>query len=281
MDAEIIKIQNEFETKFNEIFKGLKEFGDKIIIVYETIQEDITEPFKYEIISINGGKGVNGFTSILGIIKDKIVSDLKSVTILSISKEAFLNYILKNIKCFIIEYIILSDDKEKKFSAFKKYTLKDSFDGEILDLNNRENYSTIEEINSNNHFQMQLILYTREWYKMIISLELQIATLLKETIELENELTYKNSNKLKVKLSVAQLTYLFKILEEHKLIDANHNTDIFKFIADSFQTKGKKDKEEQSNKSIKNDFDNPEMKTIVFWDEKFEEFKKYTSKMKG
>lgn len=65
--------------------------------------------------------------------------------------------------------------------------------------------------------------------------------------------------KMKVKLSVADLAFLFRLLSEEKVIETKYNTDIFKFISDSFTTKGS---DGISIKSIKNNFDSPQNNSI-------------------
>jgi len=83
--------------------------------------------------------------------------------------------------------------------------------------------------------------------------------------------------KMKTKLTVPQLSYLFRALNDNKLIDITNKTDLFKFIADSFQTKASDD---ISWQSVKNKFDTPEFKAVEFWDEKFLHLRQSTIKDK-
>lgn len=73
-------------------------------------------------------------------------------------------------------------------------------------------------------------------------------------------------NKIKTALSVPQLAYLFRLLENNKLIIAPNKMDLFDIIADTFQTKGS---DTISAASIKNKFDSPEHTAIEFWYSKF------------
>jgi len=83
--------------------------------------------------------------------------------------------------------------------------------------------------------------------------------------------------KIKTKLTVPQLAYLFRALNDNKLIDVTNKTELFKFIAEAFQTKGSDD---LSWNNIKNKFDTPEFKAVEFWDEKFLHLRQSTLKDK-
>jgi len=68
--------------------------------------------------------------------------------------------------------------------------------------------------------------------------------------------------KLKVKLNVKQLSYLFKLLDEEKLIDTKSKMDLFRLIAENFATIGK---DSISENNIRNHFNSPEKATAKFW----------------
>jgi predicted metal-dependent hydrolase len=73
-------------------------------------------------------------------------------------------------------------------------------------------------------------------------------------------------NKLKTNLTVKEIAYLFRVLNDEGIIDAKHKTDIFNFIAENFSSK---QKEDVSVNSIKNAFDTPDFNAMDFWFEKF------------
>jgi len=73
-------------------------------------------------------------------------------------------------------------------------------------------------------------------------------------------------SKLKTNLTVKQLAYFFRALNNEGIIESKHKTDIFNFIAESFSSKQKDD---VSVNSIKNLFDIPDPAAIDFWQEKF------------
>lgn len=98
---------------------------------------------------------------------------------------------------------------------------------------------------------------------------------IQEAIDFINEHKYKLNvgnqsepqfNKIKVELTVPQLSYLFRSLFEEKLLDVKNKTELFKTLAAVFQTKGKDD---LSPNSIKNKFDSPEEAAAIFWHERF------------
>ena len=70
-----------------------------------------------------------------------------------------------------------------------------------------------------------------------------------------NTITYNTDSKIKIQtnLSVAQLTYFFKILMIVKIIVHKNNAEIFRFIADNFNTKSSS---QISADSVKNNFYN-------------------------
>lgn len=57
------------------------------------------------------------------------------------------------------------------------------------------------------------------------------------------------SHKLRTPLSVNQLAYFCKVLHDLKVIQSNNQTDVFKFIAENFETPNSKDISMQSLRS--------------------------------
>lgn len=95
-------------------------------------------------------------------------------------------------------------------------------------------------------------------------------TIEKKLLENSNKKLHLNlpsiGNKLKVNLSVKELTFLFRILKEKELIQAETLTEIYRFIAANFITKAKDDISEDS---IKNNYNTIDPKTAAMWTEHF------------
>jgi hypothetical protein len=72
--------------------------------------------------------------------------------------------------------------------------------------------------------------------------------------------------KSKTKLTVPQLAYLLRVLNNNTILDIANKTEFFKFIAEHCQTVGS---DKISWQSLKNKFDTPDIKAVEFWDEKF------------
>ncbi|MDD3878148.1 MAG: hypothetical protein PHT69_16130 [Bacteroidales bacterium] len=82
-----------------------------------------------------------------------------------------------------------------------------------------------------------------------------------------------SNRKLKTNLSVPQLTCLFKALLDNKIIDAPVKMELYRFISESFETKGSIN---ISVDKIKNLFENPDEREFEFWDKRFLNLKQYT-----
>lgn len=84
--------------------------------------------------------------------------------------------------------------------------------------------------------------------------------------------------KLKTNLSVTQLGYLFRVIYDLKIIDVQHKTEIYNFIADNFSSKQKDD---VSLNSVKNAFDTPDTQAVNFWQSKFVDLMNKAKKDQG
>ncbi len=83
-------------------------------------------------------------------------------------------------------------------------------------------------------------------------------------------------SKLKTKLSVPQIAYFLRCLENEKdIIDINNKSDLFRKVAQSC-TSTRQDN--VSPDSLKNKFNMPEEKAIEFWIEKFTHFLQFAKK---
>lgn len=78
-----------------------------------------------------------------------------------------------------------------------------------------------------------------------INININVNEARRETLRLPNQ----SLQKLKTPLSVNQLAYFCKVLYDLKVIQSNNQTDVFKFIAENFETPNSKDISLQSLRS--------------------------------
>jgi len=76
-----------------------------------------------------------------------------------------------------------------------------------------------------------------------------------------------NKPKLKTDLSVPQLSLLFKMVNDlkPKIFNTKSDAELFRFISANFQTK-KSSEKGISTQKLRNEFNNPELKAIEFWE---------------
>jgi len=79
---------------------------------------------------------------------------------------------------------------------------------------------------------------------------------------LDNKIPSINSEKIKTMLSVKQLSLLFRMLSDDKVIECDNVTKLSKQISSTFSSKKADD---ISDKSVKNHFDSPDNEAIKFW----------------
>ena len=89
---------------------------------------------------------------------------------------------------------------------------------------------------------------------------------IKEKEELLNPLT-KSTPKLKTDLSVPQLSLVFKMINDlkPKVFNTKSDAELFRFISANFQTK-KSTEKGISTQKLRNEFNNPDIKAIEFWE---------------
>ena len=76
-----------------------------------------------------------------------------------------------------------------------------------------------------------------------------------------------NKPKLKTDLSVPQLSLLFKMINDlkPKVFNTKSDAELFRFISANFQTK-KSSEKGISTQKLRNEFNNPDLKAIEFWE---------------
>lgn len=76
-----------------------------------------------------------------------------------------------------------------------------------------------------------------------------------------------SKNKLKVDLSVPELSLLFKMINDLKptIFNTKSDADLFRFISTNYQTK-KSSEKGISTQKLRNEFNNPDLKAIEFWE---------------
>ena len=89
---------------------------------------------------------------------------------------------------------------------------------------------------------------------------------IKEKEELLNP-DIKITPKLKTDLSVPQLSLLFKMINDLKptIFNTKSDAELFRFISANFQTK-KSTEKGISTQKLRNEFNNPDLKAIEFWE---------------
>lgn len=89
---------------------------------------------------------------------------------------------------------------------------------------------------------------------------------IKEKEELLNP-HIKSTPKLKTNLSVPQLSLLFKMINDlkPKVFNTKSDAELFRFISANFQTK-KSTEKGISTQKLRNEFNNPDLKAIEFWE---------------
>lgn len=89
---------------------------------------------------------------------------------------------------------------------------------------------------------------------------------IKEKEELLNP-HIKSTPKLKTDLSVPQLSLLFKMINDLKptIFNTKSDAELFRFISANFQTK-KSTEKGISTQKLRNEFNNPDLKAIEFWE---------------
>ncbi|WP_417861425.1 hypothetical protein [Winogradskyella sediminis] len=89
---------------------------------------------------------------------------------------------------------------------------------------------------------------------------------IKEKEELLNP-QIQNSPKLKTDLSVPQLSLVFKMINDlkPKVFNTKSDAELFRFISVNFQTK-KSSEKGISTQKLRNEFNNPDLKAIEFWE---------------
>lgn len=190
----------------------------------------------------------------------------------------YLNKVIKNfIRNFNLEFqnqqdpqlflnTILSDLNEQQ-KLFRKYHIKNKeyflFKNFTITYTYVESLTKDEKQVTNRKLSFQSItnertLRTLENYSLEFS---NLLEQLKEIIQSQTKISPLQNffPKLETKLTVSELALLFRLLDEEKIFNNRHKTDIFRFIVDSFETKKQK---QISKASIKNKFLTPEVNAI-------------------
>jgi hypothetical protein len=158
------------------------------------------------------------------------------------------------LKSVITNYL---EDFEEKSINGKKYFLQANFKVNELDYDfgPQEYFSKeIDTLKIDNELLDHIQTYSRIKHQQSIGLIDKINEKLR---------TYENGNeqicKLQLKLSVPEIALLFRLLDDEKLINSKHKTEIYKHIATTLKTEKQ---ENISEASIKNKFLSPDTKAI-------------------
>ena len=221
----------------------------------------------------------NEIYELLNTIKTKNHTDLQLYNIVKertqLNKDA-LQYLYKDIEVYLLSE---KDDFECKYSEEEtKQALEDlkakghteddlitlgyitkgkAFDIEIKDM-------TLDYI----YINKEKIFFPLEFFPIyqlqgLINAEL---SKIKEKEKLLNPHT-KSTPKLKTDLSVPQLSLVFKMVNDlkPKIFNTKSDAELFRFISANFQTK-KSTEKGISTQKLRNEFNNPDIKAIEFWE---------------
>jgi hypothetical protein len=183
------------------------------------------------------GQELETFTTNLNVLLDKII--FSSAEITADSKVQLLKEIKLEKQKFIRTEI---DGKMYLFQEGLKY----------IDLYSRNLAEGVLIVEDNPDCEIAIkecTLFSEAKYNALEKLENYINT--------ETPIQY--VNKLKINLSVADISLFFRLLYDENILEVDNNTDLYRFIAQSFTSK---QSDNISDKSVKNKFLTPDSTAI-------------------
>jgi len=231
------------EEDFNRFFNTLKDSSPIYAVNFTGYDEDDLE---FRIV-------FSGYIS-----SDTFIKSMSN----SISNVLFSLKRGKALDEFGYDYIkVLKDELYQTIDSFKRITVRNTefwfqemstiYFQEIAAKATKEkkNYYTINTIEE--QYFHQIVAFSNARYELC-------NIFLEGLDKISNDFT-SAENKLELKLSVADLALLFRLLDEEKLIQYKYKTDIYRFIANSFKTEKQPN---ISDASVKNNFLSPDNTSI-------------------
>jgi len=276
---EVLIESNAYGVEENEISDFIKYMiiadrlkGYKSILESIEIERYVEEQIKKD------EDGENEFYILFDKIRENDYTELQLYEIIKehtqLNKDA-MQYLYKDIELYLFGE---KDSFECKYSedeteqAIEDLKAKGYTEEELIRLkyikkrkkNNLKNDMNIDEI----YINKELLFFPLEFNSIynlqgLINVELHK---IKEKEEQENP-KIQTTPKLKLNLSVPQLALLFKMINDlkPKIFNTKSDAELFRFISSNFQTKKSSDKGISTQK-LRNEFNNPELKSIEFWE---------------
>lgn len=199
------------KKEFDEVFNILKNVNPKYYIKTGNVGETIGNFHLYS----GGYYKSEVFNTDLSVKLDKIIFQLaKEKSLLKVT-DAYLN--------------LLSAELEKALISF-----------ELVDLRNEKFYfqqtTLIFLIGQPNNIQYTIETIPDQFFKELVSFSQTRYDLITKFSDALQQLINPNKSKLILKLPASDIVLLFKLLDTENLIANENKTDIFRFIANSFET---------------------------------------------
>ena len=129
-------------------------------------------------------------------------------------------------------------------------------------------YHSIDEVPS--RYFNEIVSYSQIKYNICLKFISGINDIISENNSFSN-------NKLVLKLTVADIALLFRLLDDEKIFKCDQKTEIFRFVSNSFSTEKQSD---ISESNIKNKFYTPDSNAIDTIDELLIHLKQTLNKLK-
>lgn len=250
---------------------------------YLALKEDMVDSSLINIVSEveteNVSADTNEIYDLLDTIRNKDHTDLQLYNIVKertqLNKDA-LQYLYKDIEVYLFgakddfECNYSEDETEQAIEDLKaKGNTEDDLimlgyikKGKALDIKTNDLTLDYTYINKEKLF-FPLEFFPIYQLQGLINAEL---SKIKEKEELLNP-HIKSTPKLKTDLSVPQLSLVFKMINDlkPKVFNTKSDAELFRFISANFQTK-KSSEKGISTQKLRNEFNNPDLKAIEFWE---------------
>jgi hypothetical protein len=191
--------------------------------------------------------------------------------------ETSLKYFYKDVEIYLFAE---KDDYESNFTweeideAMETLKKRGHSEEDLLRLGYITKYKSLglagqKEGETITHINKEKLLFPFEFYsiyeiKSIIKTEIAKHEI-KPTEEDSNSV---NNQRLNVNLSVPQLALLFKMINDLKpsVLNIKSEAELHRFISANFQTKQSNPEKGISTQKLRNEFNNPDLKAIEFWE---------------
>lgn len=298
--------EENYNVWYNEIVTNFKSFAKPINIKFKeqgAKEGKDKSKITFSVVSINDCNHTDIFKNKLFFIKkeifDKLTNTLKCITIAE--KIDFLKFVKLNLQEFDFYTIKKDTNDQYSYQTFRYCKYIDIDNGQIWDAirdycdykglfkdGEREEEDIFWEIGSIiTNLLRNIEKFNIVWVETIQEIKDDIQELInnyKKVNLIEPDIIPDERNlKLKTKLNISQLSFLFRTLYEYKLVDDSNKKALARFIAANFladeDNKSKIVNLEQRIEYIYNQFTDFNKNSVNFWDEKYLNFRQYTQKL--